>query len=88
VSARQLELFAAPRGKRPPITAEHIRLARHMVRLVTRLRAVREDELPVVLGCGREEARTAAGVAVQWRHVARRGGFLVPASRDGGRRTA
>jgi hypothetical protein len=82
VSARQLELFAAPRGKRSPITAEHIRLARRLVRLVARPRAVREDELPVVLGCGQQEVRTAAGVAVQWRRVTRRGGFLVPASHD------
>jgi hypothetical protein len=85
---RSSAVLHSPRSKKPLITAEHIKLARHTVRLVTRLRAVRKDELAAILGCDQQEARTAAVVAVQWRRVARRNGFLVPASRDRERRTA
>jgi hypothetical protein len=89
MSARQLALFAVPRGKRPAITAGQLRLAPRTVRVVTRPRAVREDELPGVLGCHQGEPPTAIGIAVQWRRIARRGsGFLVPASRDEERRAA
>ena len=70
-------------------TRERLVLAKRMARVIVARGVVHEDDLPSLLGCGWDEARAAAGIAIQWRKIDRCAGFLVSVPpRDEGRRAA
>jgi hypothetical protein len=72
-----------------PVTRELLLLARRTVRVVVARGAVREVDMPGLIGCAGEDARAAVGIARGWRKVDYCAGFIAAAaSRDEGKPAA